>query len=486
MIVFISQLIIGFHLLLLTVLCLFGLHRLSMVWRWYVHRNHVPAEPQTFGSLPKMTVQVPLYNEKLVAVRVVDAMAAFDYPSDLLQIQIVDDSTDDTQTLIADRVAFHQAKGIDIQHVRRADRSGYKAGALKEAMESATGEFIAIFDADFLPEPGLLKENVHHFTDAQLAMVQFRWEHLNRNSSRLTETQAMMLDAHFSLEQFVRNAGQLFFNFNGTGGIWRKQAIYDAGNWSADTLTEDLDLSYRAQLCGWKLLYLNNVSCAGEIPADMAAFKSQQHRWVKGGIEVMLKILTRVWAAPTSIRQKIESTFHLSNNLAYFIMLTDTILLLVPSLWAREQLGLSQLFWLDVPIVILASVSHLIYLVFGQVALGESFLKASLKMPELFILGIRLAVNNARAAGEALLGRQSEFVRTPKSGDKGGLGAIARGYRAVKPKGIGVDLVLAFIYVLVLAWAMINGIWLMLPFLILIIFGFSANVLTGLSSSRPL
>lgn len=480
-----STIILGVHGLLLAILCGFGLHRLSMVYRWYryrnVKKNLTPTEK--FAQKPSITVQIPLYNERLVAERVIDAVAALQYPAGALQIQIVDDSTDETKDLVSERVRYHQQKGINIHHVRRDDREGYKAGALKQAMASATGEFIAIFDADFLPHPSLLEDTIDHFSDPKIGMVQFRWEHLNRKQSALTETQAMMLDSHFSLEQNVRHASDLFFNFNGTAGIWRTEAIVDAGHWSADTLTEDLDLSYRAQLRGWKMIYLNEQSCAGEIPANMNAFKSQQHRWVKGGIQVMLKILGTVWRSPFSIRHKIEATFHLSNNLAYLVMLIDTIFLLIPSLFIREYYGYNQRFmWLDIPIVIMASGGHLIYLIFGQVALGHSKLKALLNSPRLLLLGIQLAVNNARAAAEALLGQKSEFVRTPKSGDcnkeiKQKPRKALRLYNAVAPKGMFFELLFAIVYTLVLFWAFAHEIWFMLPFLLLLIVGFANNAI---------
>ena len=268
-----------------------------MVTRWHKYKDVKPSNKNKFNELPSITVQIPLYNERLVADRIIDAVAEFNYPADKLQIQIVDDSTDNTKESVAIRVAHFQNLGINIEHVHRTNRSGFKAGALKEAMDSASGEFIAIFDADFIPEKDLLLNTVHHFSNDNVGMVQFRWEHLNRSSSSLTQVQAMMLDAHFSLEQQVRYASGKLFNFNGTAGMWRTKAIIDAGHWSADTLTEDLDLSYRAQLAGWKMVYLNDVPCAGELPADMNAFKSQQHRWAKGGVQVMKKMLSTSMAS---------------------------------------------------------------------------------------------------------------------------------------------------------------------------------------------
>ncbi len=484
-----AVIIITIHFSLVAILCLFGLHRLSMVWRWFCYRNVKALIPQPFDSLPKITVQIPLYNELFVAKRVVDIMAALDYPADKLQIQIVDDSTDQTSAIISERVAYYAQRGIHIEHVQRVQRQGYKAGALREAMDSATGEFIAIFDADFMPEPDLLLRTIDHFSDAKVGMLQFRWQHLNRNASRLTQSQAMMLDAHFGLEQQVRCASNLLFNFNGTGGIWRIEAIIDAGHWSADTLTEDLDLSYRAQLRGWKMHYLNDVTCPGELPADMNAFKSQQHRWAKGGIEVMKKMLPAVWRANIKLRCKIEATFHLSNNLAYFFMLIDTVLFLLPSLWVRQHYGMENMLWFDIPLLIMASGGHLIYLFFGQVALGRALSKAFFMLPSLMLLGIELSINNARAGVEALLGQRSEFVRTPKSGElkkttpksssPSGIGLAF--YQAVNPKSIVFECLLAVIYGLVLLWAVTNQQWFMLPFVMLLALGF---MLTAIASFR--
>jgi len=462
-----------------------------MVFRWFGARHYKPLSPKKFDELPKITVQIPLYNERLVANRIVDAVAGFDYPAEQLQIQIVDDSTDETSQIIADRVRHYQRQGINIQHLQRTIRTGFKAGALKEAMAHATGEFIAIFDADFIPEPTLLKETIHHFNEPNMGMIQFRWLHLNRNSNSLTKAQAMMLDSHFSLEQQVRCSRGLFFNFNGTAGMWRTEAIIDAGHWSADTLTEDLDLSYRAQLKGWKMRYLNHQGCAGELPADMAAFKSQQHRWAKGGVQVMKKMLGKVWRSKFSFKHKVEASFHLSNNLAYLIMMIDSVCLLLPSLFAREYLQLETVFWIDLPMLMLSSVSHLIYLYFGQVALGRSKTAAFLKLPRLLLIGIQLAYNNAKAGIEALRGQESEFVRTPKSGehllsknlsiqkpDTHTAAAETLGfsfYQAVKPKGVAFELMLASVFLLVAIWAVFNQVWLMLPVLLFLMVGFTAT-----------
>jgi len=487
-----SYALLSLHFLLLFFLCLFGLHRLSMVWRWLQYRKVRATKPQYFASLPNVTIQIPLYNERLVVERVIHAVSKIDYPKDKLQIQIVDDSTDDTSHLISLTIKPYIKQGINFQHVQRVHRKGYKAGALKDAMEFSTGEFIAIFDADFVPYPSILKDTINHFSNEKIAMIQFRWEHLNRFDSQLTETQAMMLDAHFSLEQQVRYASNLLFNFNGTAGIWRAKAIIDAGHWSDDTLTEDLDLSYRAQLKGWELVYLNDVSCPGELPADMNAFKSQQHRWAKGGIQVMKKMLLVVWRSPLSFKHKLESSFHLSNNLAYLIMLIDTIFLLIPSLIIREHYQIGNILWIDLPLLLLASGGHLIYFFFGQVAQGHSKWRALKNMPRVLLLGVQLAFNNSKAAVEAIRGKKSEFVRTPKSGYEGTLGDNSKFltnksfplsknfYQAVSPQGGGVELLLGVIYSIAFAWGIYHELWLMLPFLLLLMVGFFSTAVSTL------
>jgi cellulose synthase/poly-beta-1,6-N-acetylglucosamine synthase-like glycosyltransferase len=491
-----------------------------MVVRWFFYSKTIPAKPKAFDKLPKITVQIPLYNERLVAKRIVNTIAKLTYPTDRLQIQIVDDSDDDTSTIIAERVAYYQKQGINIQHVQRANRQGFKAGALKDAMVNAQGEFIAIFDADFIPDADILINNIHYFTQSTLGMLQFRWEHLNRRSSLLTKTQAIMLDAHFGLEQQVRCASGMLFNFNGTGGIWRKSTIIDAGNWSADTLTEDLDLSYRAQLTGWKMLYLNNITCPGELPADMNAFKSQQYRWAKGGVQVMMKMFSTVWRAKLSFSKKIESTFHLSNNLAYLVMLIDTLFFLVPSLYLRDQYDWVNIWWLDITLLFLSSGGHLIYLYSGQLVLGRSKSRALLKIPSLMILGIQLAINNSRAGLEALLGKESEFVRTPKTGElhSDKLHSVTLSsnvfhssndlhscrtlncnhaheptkkslllsevkdqlYKATPPKGALFELLIAFVYFIVLLWAIENKHWFMLPFIALLAVGFVTTAINSM------
>lgn len=492
-----GSIILAIHFFLLAILSLFGLHRLSMVIRWFRYRNFEPKAPSTFKELPKVTVQIPLYNERLVAKRIVDTIVLLEYPAERLQIQIVDDSTDDTSALIAERVLHYQNQGINIEHVQRTNRIGFKAGALKEAMDTASGEFIAIFDADFIPRSDTLLKSIDYFTQSDIAMVQLRWEHLNRRSSLLTKTQAIMLDAHFALEQQVRCASDMLFNFNGTAGIWRTTAIIDAGHWSADTLTEDLDLSYRAQLGGWKMQYLNNIECAGELPADMNAFKTQQYRWAKGGVQVMMKMLKTVWKSKIPFTKKIESTFHLSNNLAYLVMMLDTLIFLLPSLYYRAQYDHVNIWWVDVSLLLMSSGGHIAYLYFGQIVLGRPKFRALAKVPSLVLLGIQLAINNAKAGIEALMGKESEFVRTPKTGE------LAKGqqitdddtltknqeklnkkshYKPLPPKGALLEFIIAAIYMVVFIWAVTFHYWFILPFVSLLALGFVMSAINSFYS----
>ena len=473
---------LSLHYALLLVLCIFGVHRLSMVYRWYKHKEAKPEAPAALLTLPAVTIQIPIFNERNVAARIIEQSVKMDYPSELLQIQVVDDSTDDTYDLIAQRVAHYEKEGVDIEHIHRVDRRGFKAGALRDAMDTATGEFIAIFDADFLPPTDFLEKTINHFANPKLAMLQTRWSHLNLESNRLTRTQAMMLDSHFALEQQVRYGSNMLFNFNGTAGIWRTEAIIDAGHWSADTLTEDLDLSYRAQLAGWQMAYVNDIECPAELPSNMRAFKSQQHRWAKGGIQVMKKMLGTVWRSDFKLSKKLEATFHLSNNFAYFVMLVDTLFLLIPSLIMREHLDMPILFWLEIALLAISSGSHLLYLYFGQVALKKSKQNALAQLPWLLLLGINLAFNNARAALEALRGQESEFVRTPKNGElqigsQLQVPAAEKAYRTILPNERGFQLLTSAVFIFAAGWVVQVGNWYMLPFLLLLAIGFSLSAI---------
>src|SRR5690606_27239054 len=305
------------YFLSLTILFIFGCHGFIMIYyhRKYKSVKHIPKDKVSTDAV--VTIQLPLYNEMYVAERLINAVCEIDYPKDKMQIQVLDDSTDETTELVHNVVEEKKRLGFDITHLRRGSRKGFKAGALKEGMKTAKGEYIAIFDADFIPHKDFLKKTLAFFTDNKIGMVQTRWEHLNGDYSMLTKAQALALDGHFVIEQTVRNKAGFFINFNGTGGVWKKACIEDAGNWHDDTLTEDLDLSYRAQLNGWRFVFLKDFTSPAELPSEINALKVQQWRWTKAAVERAKKILPLVWKSNIPLRVKLQSTFHLTNNIIF-------------------------------------------------------------------------------------------------------------------------------------------------------------------------
>src|SRR6266705_3692413 len=317
------------YFVVLIILATYGIHRYVLVYLYYKHRRKELPEPRHFEELPRVTVQLPTFNEQFVVERLVDAICRLQYPQDRLQIQVLDDSTDETVEVARGIVERYSALGYQITYHHRANREGFKAGALEQGLKTATGEFIAIFDADFVPSEDFLQRTIHHFTDPTIAMVQTRWTHINRHYSFLTEVEAILLDGHFVLEHGARSRSGVFFNFNGTAGVWRRTAIEDAGGWQHDTLTEDTDLSYRAQLRGWKFVYLPQVECPAELPIEMTAFKTQQARWAKGLIQTSKKILPRLMKRrDLPMRVKIEAWYHLTANLSYPLMIVLSTLML--------------------------------------------------------------------------------------------------------------------------------------------------------------
>ena len=466
------------HYALVAVLCVYGAHRFYHTFLVRRSRERSPARLQSPIAYPTVTVQAPVYNEKFVVERLIDALAAMDYPADRLQIQIVDDSTDDSVEIAARRIAYHRARGVSIDHVRRDDRRGFKAGALQAALPSANGEFIAIFDADFLPSPDFLKRIMPNFDGEDVGMVQAQWRYLNPTANLLTRVQTIILDAHFAIEQVARFRTGAFFNFNGTAGVWRKTTIADAGGWRADTLTEDLDLSYRAQMKGWRFIYAHDVGCASEVPIDMRAFKTQQHRWAKGAIEVMRKSLAQVWRSPHSLHAKIEATFHLTGNISYLLMLVDALFFLLPAVHIREQAGWSALTWLDIPLFFFASLSHAWFFLYSQKLQYGRVAEKLRIMPTLLATSIGLSVNNGRAVIEALAGHRSEFVRTPKTGANAAKNPL--NYKAMSAQWADyLELALTGVYLVYFIWAAARGYWVVLPFIALFMAGF---FFTGLSS----
>jgi hypothetical protein len=381
----------------------------------YYHRKYRGVILTPKGELSTdsiVTIQLPLYNEMYVAERLINAVCEIDYPKKKLEIQVLDDSTDETTNIVHQAVEEKKAEGFDIIHIRRGSRKGFKAGALKEAMKTAKGEFIAIFDADFIPHKDFLKKTLSFFTDNNIGMVQTRWEHLNGDYSMLTKAQALALDGHFVIEQSVRNKAGFFINFNGTGGVWKKKCIEDAGNWNDDTLTEDLDLSYRAQLNGWRFVFLKDFTSPAELPSEINALKNQQFRWTKGAIETAKKILPKVWKANIPLRVKLQSTFHLTNNLVFPFILLAAILN-VPLIFIKNS-GSYEVYFAIMSLFVLAFVSSFLFYLYSQKDIRTDWRKKIVLFP-LFMAGsMGFAVNNSRAVIEGLLNRKSEFVRTPK------------------------------------------------------------------------
>ncbi|MBW7905123.1 MAG: glycosyltransferase family 2 protein [Phycisphaerae bacterium] len=405
--------------LVLGVLCVYGLHRYFLVLTYYRVRSR-PAKPRTsFESLPVVTVQLPMYNESLVAERVIEHACRIDYPRDRLEIQVLDDSTDET-TEIARRTADRmRTLGYDVVYLHRDDRNGYKAGALAAGAQVAKGEFIAIFDADFVPPANMLRDTIHYFVDPRVGMVQCRWEHLNRQASVLTRAQAILLDGHFVVEHTARNRSGRYMSFNGTAGIWRKAAIADAGGWQHDTLTEDLDLSYRAQLRGWKFIFLPDVTSPAELPPEMNAFKAQQHRWTKGGAQTCVKLLPQVLARPGDWRIKCEAFFHLTSCGVYILMVLLSVLIgpaLIAKLLVAERYTTWQ-YTADLVLFVVGTGSALSFYVVSQRALRRGWLEILPSLPLLLAIGAGIAFNNAVAAVEGLFCKAGEFVRTPKFGE---------------------------------------------------------------------
>ncbi len=455
-------------------LSVFGAHRLKVLYHFWKHRGTPPQPHHTFAELPVVTVQLPIFNEADVVIRLLDAVSKLDYPQDRLQIQVLDDSTDDTAELSARLTEELKARGYDAEFRHRTDRTGFKAGALDGGMATAKGEFICIFDADFVPMPDMLQKMIHHFTDEKIGMVQARWGHLNKDYSLLTKLQALFLDGHLVLEQTARSRQGEFLNFNGTAGIWRKKAIIDAGGWQHDTLTEDLDLSYRAQLSGWRFVYLKDVVVPAELPPDMDGFKSQQHRWTKGSIQVCKKVLGNVWRSDIPLALKFEATAHLTSNFAYLLLLGVLILMypanfIMGSSWLKVVL-------IDVPVFLFASLSVIIFYLVAQGAqTPRGWLKAIPYLPLLLALGVGMSINNGKAVLEALFNHKSDFVRTPKYGVVTKSQAAGRSFRYASAKSLClyIEVALAFYFGWLTMMAAGRSQWGSIPFLLMFFVGFA-------------
>jgi cellulose synthase/poly-beta-1,6-N-acetylglucosamine synthase-like glycosyltransferase len=408
------------YFVVMVILAMYGIHRYVLVYYFFKNRKRIAPPPPEISEWPRVTVQLPIYNERYVIERLVDAVAQFDYPRELLDIQVLDDSTDETQEVARNCVERYQQLGLPISYIHRDNREGFKAGALQEGLKVARGEHIAIFDADFIPPADFLRNTVPYFADAKLAMVQTRWSYINRNYSKLTEVEAVLLDGHFVIEHSARFRSGLFFNFNGTAGIWRRAAIEDAGGWQHDTLTEDTDLSYRAQLRGWQFIYLPDIECPSELPVEMNAFKSQQARWAKGLMQTAKKIMPRVIRSNVPGAVKAEAFFHLTANISYPLMVLLSMILL-PAMIVRFYQGWFQVLVIDLPLFIASTCSiSSFYLAAERAIYPKAWKRTFLYLPFIMAVGIGLSVRNAVAVLEAIFGVKSEFVRTPKYRVEGG------------------------------------------------------------------
>jgi cellulose synthase/poly-beta-1,6-N-acetylglucosamine synthase-like glycosyltransferase len=401
------------YLLGLSILFGFGMHGIVMLY--YYHKTSKITTPvhDLPKDLPNVTVQLPMYNEMYVIERLLAAVCNFDYPKDKLEIQVLDDSTDETVNIAKRLVAFYREQGHDINYIHRENRQGFKAGALKYGLEIAKGEFVAIFDADFVPKKDFLLKTIPQFNNDNVGCVQTRWEHLNEEYSLLTRALALALDGHFAIEQQVRNKAGFFINFNGTAGIWRKSTIIDAGNWQEDTLTEDMDLSFRAQLKGWKFIFLNDVTSPAELPADINALKTQQFRWTKGAVETAKKILPQVFKSDQPLKIKLECFVHLTSNIVFpFIILVA--LLNIPLVIIKNNVSGYDEYYTMMSIFVLASISTFLFYLYGQRALHLDWRKRLLFFPIFLAGSMGMAVNNTKAVIEALINKKSGFERTPK------------------------------------------------------------------------
>ena len=468
------------YFLVLVILAAYGFHRYWLVYCYVKYRANVPGKAAEPARWPKVTIQLPIYNERYVVERLVEAISRIDYPPELLEVQVLDDSTDETQAVARACVERHRALGLNVTYLHRSNREGYKAGALAEGLKSATGEFIAIFDADFQPNSDFLRRTVPYFADPQIAMVQTRWTYLNRDYSALTEVESILLDGHFVIEHGARARSGVFFNFNGTAGVWRRTAIEDAGGWQHDTLTEDTDLSYRAQLRGWQFLYLPEIECPSELPVEMNSFKAQQARWAKGLMQTAKKILPRVLRADVPAGVKAEAFFHLTGNISYPLMVVLSTLLL-PAMIVRFYQGWAQMLMLDLPLFLASSCSISGFYLTAQRALyPEAWTRKIVYLPFVMAVGIGLSVRNAKAVMEAILGVRSEFARTPKYRIEGQSGTWRRkGYRNRAGWMPYLEVALGLYFAATVYYAIQNENYLTAPFLLLFVWGY---LYTGLMS----
>ena len=483
------------YFIVMVILAFYGVHRYQLVWLYYRNRRnaaHSSQPPRRFAEsdLPFVTIQLPIFNEQYVIDRLVDACCRLDYPRDRFEIQVLDDSTDETEQ-VARAIVERYARGTEglpgqpTFYLHRTDRYGYKAGALDAGLHTARGELIAIFDADFVPPPDWLRSVVNEFADPKIGMVQTRWTHLNRNYSFLTQVEAILLDGHFVLEHGGRSRAGVFFNFNGTAGMWRRRAIEEAGGWQHDTLTEDTDLSYRAQLKGWQFRYLQDVECPAELPIEMTAFKTQQARWAKGLIQTSRKILPQVLRSNAPWHTKLEAWYHLTANISYPLMIVLSTLLM-PAMIIRSWQGWLQMLLIDFPLFMASTFSiSSFYLVSQKELFPRRWYRTFLYLPFLMALGVGLTITNTKAVLEALFGIKSAFARTPKYRvEKKGEKSQARKYR--KRLGIipWIELAIGCYFAFTIYYAITSENYFTVPFLLLFVFGYWYTGLLSLLQGR--
>jgi cellulose synthase/poly-beta-1,6-N-acetylglucosamine synthase-like glycosyltransferase len=451
---------------------IYASHRYYMIYLYYKNQKNKPVPQKKMVSLPRVTLQLPVYNERYVVERLISAACNIDYPLKLMDIQVLDDSTDDTSLVALECVNKYKKLGYDIQYLHRNNREGFKAGALAEGLKIAKGEYIAVFDADFVPERDILQNSIDYFTDNSVGMVQARWSYINRDYSLLTKIQSILLDGHFVIEHTARNWSGRFFNFNGTAGIWRKKAIETAGGWQYDTLTEDLDLSYRSQVKGWKFVFLKDVTAPSEVPVDINGFKTQQHRWAKGSIQTAKKLLPMILKSHVPLKVKAEAFFHLTNNISYLFMLLLSMLM-YPSMIARINIGWFHMLVTDVPFLLVATIGISFFYTCSQKEAYKNWKSRLFYLPMLMSLGIGLSVNNSKAVLEALFNRKTEFKRTPK------LKIEAKKDRWTDKKYMGemnllpiFELLLGIYFTFNIYFAYINRIYVSIPFLMIFQVGF--------------
>ena len=458
----------------LVILSIYGIHRYDVIRTYFKHRQKATGEPpRRFDQLPRVTIQLPLYNERYVVERLIDEVVRMEYPKELLQIQVLDDSTDDTAPFGEALVARYEALGYPIEYHHRADRHGFKAGALQEGLKTATGEFVAVFDADFCPPADFLCRTIHHFADPKVGVVQTRWSYINREYNFLTQVEAMLLDGHFILEHGARSRAGYFFNFNGTAGILRKSMIDDAGGWQHDTLTEDSDLSYRAQLKGWRFVYLPGLECPSELPVEMHSFQVQQSRWAKGLTQVARKLLPSLLRAKIPKRVKAEAFMHLTPNISYPLMVVVSALML-PVMIVRFYMGVWQMVTIDLPLIIASFWSISLFYVVAQRELDPKNWKRSiLLLPMLIAVGVGLTIINTRAVLEALFGVQTAFARTAKYnvGDRP-VNLEIKKYRRRSGWLPYAEILMGCYFVGMVVFAVETANFFAIPFLLLFVFGY--------------